>query len=394
MGAIARSVTILGSTGSIGTQALDVIDNAPEAFHVHALAANSDIEKLFEQIERFHPRRVGLVDARAAQALRERLQGNEAGIDVLDGEGGLIELARDQAADVVLNAVVGAAGLQATVASLDAGILVALANKESCVAGGPLVARRMSNGGSLVPVDSEHASTQMCLAGEQAQGVSTLVLTASGGPFRGRPRADLEKVAVSDALKHPTWNMGAKITIDSATLMNKGLEVLEAHVLFGIAFDDIDVVCHPQSVVHCLLGFKDGSWKAALGPPDMRVPIAYALGYPARTDWGAEPVDWSQMQTLTFEAIDRGTFTCLDHAYEAGRIGGTAPAVLNAANEVAVAAFLEGELSFLGIADLVERIVGAGDGANIGYGRADIELDDVVRADTWAREAARKALSV
>ncbi len=394
MGAIARSVTILGSTGSIGTQALDVIENAPGEFTVHALAANSDIDKLFEQIQLFHPRRVGLVDARAALALRERLQGNEAGIEVLDGEDGLIELARDQAADVVLNAVVGAAGLQATLASLDAGILVALANKESCVAGGPLVAARMAGGGKLVPVDSEHASTQMCLAGEEAEGVSKLILTASGGPFRGRARADLEKVKVSDALKHPTWNMGAKITIDSATLMNKGLEVLEAHVLFGIAFDDIDVVCHPQSVIHCLLGFKDGSWKAALGPPDMRVPIAYALGYPARTDWGAEPVDWAHMQSLEFEVIDRETFSCLDHAYEAGRVAGTAPAVLNAANEVAVTAFLEGELPFLGIGDLVERILGAGAGADIGYGRTDIELGDVVAADTWARDQARKALSV
>jgi 1-deoxy-D-xylulose-5-phosphate reductoisomerase len=370
-----------------------VIDDSSGQFTVHALAANSDIDRLFDQIQRFHPRRVGLVDARAAQALRERLKGNEAGIEVLDGKGGLIELARDQSADVVLNAVVGAAGLEATLASLDAGILVALANKESCVAGGPLVAQRMAGGGRLVPVDSEHASTQMCLTGEETAGVAKLVLTASGGPFRGRARTDLEKVTVSDALKHPTWNMGAKITIDSATLMNKGLEVLEAHVLFGIAFDDIDVVCHPQSVVHCLLGFKDGSWKAALGPPDMRVPIAYALGYPARTDWGSEPVDWAHMQALTFEAIDRGTFICLDHAYEAGRIGGTAPAVLNAANEVAVTAFLEGELSFLGIADVVQRILAAGDGADIGYGRVDIELDDVVRADGWARDQARKALS-
>ncbi len=330
-----------------------------------------------------------MADARAAAAVRERL----GGIDVLEGAQGLIELAADDAADVVVNAVVGAAGLEATLASLDAGRSVALANKESCVAGGPLVKRRLAAGARLVPVDSEHASTHMCLVGEARDGVAELDLTASGGPFRGKPRAELRNVTIQHALRHPTWSMGPKITIDSATLMNKGLEVLEANVLFDLDFDQIDVVCHPQSVIHCLVGFTDGSWKASLSPPDMRVPIAYALGFPARPAWGSERVDWSAMSALTFEPIDRETFRCLSLAYDAGRQGGTAPAVLNAANEVAVEAFLSGDLRFLGIADIVERVLHDGDRADVGYGREDIELADVLRADDWARGRTRTVVS-
>jgi 1-deoxy-D-xylulose-5-phosphate reductoisomerase len=375
----------LGSTGSIGTQALDVIERAPEAFTVHAIAAHADVDRVADQAARFRPSRVALVDVSAAARLRDRLPG----VEVLEGPEALTELASDPDADVVLNAVVGAAGLEATLASLDAGRRVALANKESCVAGGPLVVRRLQAGAELVPVDSEHASTHMCLVGEDRGAVERLVLTASGGPFRGRSRAELETVTPADALRHPTWNMGAKITVDSATLMNKGLEVLEAHVLFGLDFDQIDVVCHPQSVVHCLVGFSDGSWKSALGPPDMRVPIAYALGHPSRPDWRPEPVDWANMTALTFEAVDTGTFRCLPLAYDAGRVGGTAPAVLNAANEVAVAAFLDGRLSFLGIDELVERVVSDGASADLGYGDTDLELGDVLRADGWARERAR-----
>jgi 1-deoxy-D-xylulose-5-phosphate reductoisomerase len=287
----------------------------------------------------------------------------------------------------------GAAGLKATLASLDAGSFVALANKESCVAGGPLVARRLAAGARLVPVDSEHAAVHMCLAGEPAAGVSKLVITASGGPFRGKTKSDLARVTVRDALRHPTWSMGPKITIDSATLMNKGLEVLEANVLFGFTFEDIDVVCHPQSIVHCLVGFRDGSWKASMSPPDMRVPIAYALGYPDRPEWGSEPFDWAQMSDLTFEEVDVSTFRSVELAYAAGRAGGTAPAVLNAANEVAVAAFLEGDLPFLGIADTVERAVEAGAYEDLSYGRSNIELDDVLSADAWARHRAKQLIS-
>jgi 1-deoxy-D-xylulose-5-phosphate reductoisomerase len=385
-----RSVTILGSTGSIGTQALDVISRAPEGFRVHALTASTDVETIVEQAKRFRPSRLAMTDTRAAAQVRERL-GTD--VEVLEGDDAITDLASDDRADVVLNAVVGSAGLRATLAALDGGRLVALANKESCVAGGPLVARRLAAGGRLVPVDSEHAATHMCLVGEDSRNAERLVLTASGGPFRGMSRAQLGRATATDALRHPTWSMGPKITIDSATLMNKGLEVLEAHVLFGLPFDGIEVVCHPQSVVHCLVGFRDGSWKASLSPPDMRVPIAYALGYPERPGWGADPVDWSAMQALTFEPVDRTAFGCLALAYQAGRAAGTAPAVLNAANEIAVAAFLEGDLSFLGIEEVVGRVLDEGSGAEAGYALQDIELEDVLRADAWARKRTKTIVS-
>jgi 1-deoxy-D-xylulose-5-phosphate reductoisomerase len=384
-----RTVSILGSTGSIGTQTLDVIARTPERFRVHSLAANTDAETVASQIAEHRPKRVAMADAGAAARLRERFPA----LEVLDGETGLTALASDTEADVVVNAVVGAAGLRATLGALDAGRLVALANKESCVAGGPLVSRRLSEGGRLVPVDSEHAATHMCLAGEEMSGVRMLVLTASGGPFRGMSEAELAGVTVDDALRHPTWSMGPKVTTDSATLMNKGLEVLEAHVLFGLAFDAIDVVCHPQSVVHCLVGFVDGSWKASLAPPDMRVPIAYAIGYPDRPDWGAATVDWGSSADLTFEPVDRKTFRCVDLAYQAGRTGGTAPAVLNAANEIAVSAFLDGAIGFPAIADVVERVLADGADTDVGYGRDDIELDDVLAADAWARNHAEPILA-
>jgi len=387
--AATTAVTILGSTGSIGTQTLDVIERASDTFTVHALAAHTDVDAIAAQVAQFRPHRVAMVDAHAAADLRERLPD----LEVLDGTDALSELAKDAGADVVLNAVVGAAGLEATLASLDAGRRVALANKESCVAGGPLVARRLAAGAEMIPVDSEHASTHMCLAGENVDAVSRLVLTASGGPFRGRSRGELAKVSPKDALRHPTWNMGAKITIDSATLMNKGLEVLEANVLFGLGFDRIEVVCHPQSVVHCLVGFRDGAWKAALGPPDMRVPIAYALGHPVRPDWGSDRVDWTSMTGLTFEPVDTETFGCLPLAFEAGRTSGTAPAVLNAANEVAVAAFLHGDLGFLTIADVVARVLDEGAQADLGYGNTGIELEEVLHADAWARERTRAIVS-
>jgi 1-deoxy-D-xylulose-5-phosphate reductoisomerase len=368
-----RSVAVLGSTGSIGTQTLDVISRLPDEFTVSSLAANSDVARIADQIERFRPARVAMASPDAARQLRERFPS----LEVLDDP---VELATE--GDVVLNAIVGAAGLRATLAALDAGRFVALANKESCVAGGPLVKRRLAEGARMVPVDSEHAAVHMCLLGESS--CDRLVITASGGPFRGR--TDLSGIRVEDALKHPTWAMGRKITIDSATLMNKGLEVLEANVLFGIDFDRIDVVVHPQSVIHCLVGFADGSWKASLAPPDMRVPIAYAIGFPDRPAWGASSVDWSTMKDLTFEPVDTSTFRCLPLAYEAGRTGGTAPAVLNAANEVAVNAFLDGALTFAGIADAVERTLSDGAGAGLGYGDDDAGLDAVLRADGWARE--------
>jgi 1-deoxy-D-xylulose-5-phosphate reductoisomerase len=371
-----RSVTILGSTGSIGTQALDVVARLPDGFSVHALSASTDVARIADQIERFRPARVAMASTDAAAQLRRRFPA----LDVVDDP---VELATE--GDVVVNAIVGAAGLRATLAALEAGRFVALANKESCVAGGPLVRRRLAEGARIVPIDSEHAAVHMCLAGERVSSVARLVITASGGPFRGR--TDLAGVTPDDALRHPTWAMGRKITVDSATLMNKGLEVLEANVLFAIDFGRIDVVVHPQSVIHCLVGFDDGSWKSSLAPPDMRVPIAYAIGYPDRPAWGAEPVDWSAMRDLTFEPVDRATFRCLDLAYEAGRSGGTAPAVLNAANEVAVEAFLAGRISFPAIADVVERALDEVDAA----GDDAVTLDDILAADASARTAATRA---
>ncbi len=367
------SVTVLGSTGSIGTQTLDVIERLPE-FSVEALSAATDVVRIADQIERFRPKRVAMASPDAARQLRERFPS----VEVLDDP---VELATT--GDVVLNAIVGAAGLRATLAALDAGRFVALANKESCVAGGPLVKRRLAEGARMVPVDSEHAAVHMCLLGERT--ASKLVITASGGPFRGRK--DLDGITPDDALKHPTWSMGRKITIDSATLMNKGLEVLEANVLFGFDFDDIDVVVHPQSVIHCLVGFADGSWKASLAPPDMRVPIAYAIGFPNRPAWGAEIVDWSTMRDLTFERVDTATFRCLALAYEAGRNGGTAPAVLNAANEIAVQAFLDGRIAFADIAAIVERTLDEAPAMP----DEDVTVDDVLAADAAARERAARA---
>jgi 1-deoxy-D-xylulose-5-phosphate reductoisomerase len=375
------NVAVLGSTGSIGTQALDVVARTHDRFRVRSVAASTDVDAIAGQVERFGCERAAMADPRAAAELRGRLPS----VEVLEGADGVCELARDDAVDVVLNAVVGAAGLRATLAALDAGKRLALANKESCVAGGPLVRRRLDAGAVCIPVDSEHAATYMCLAGEAPAGVRRLVITASGGPFRGRRPPALANVTPAEALAHPTWTMGAKITIDSATLMNKGLEVIEAHVLFGFDYDAIEVVCHPQSVVHCLVEFADGSWKASLGPPDMRVPIAYALGQPERPEWGAERVDWSRMPALDFEPVDVDTFRSVALAYQAGRTGGTAPAVLNAANEVAVHAFLESSLAFLDIPRVVERVLEDGESQAGGYGRDDVSLDDVLRADDWAR---------
>jgi 1-deoxy-D-xylulose-5-phosphate reductoisomerase len=370
------SVAVLGSTGSIGTQALDVVARTGDRFHVRSLAAGTNDELVAEQARAFGVERAAMADVDAAARLRRRMPS----LEVLDGPDGVAALARDEGTDVVLNAVVGSAGLRATLAALDSGRRLALANKESCVAGGPLVRRRLEAGALCVPVDSEHAATHMCLAGEKAEGVRRLVITASGGPFRGMTMMQLRTVTPADALRHPTWNMGAKVTIDSSTLMNKGLEIIEAHVLFGLDYDAIEVVCHPQSIVHCLVEFADGSWKASLAKPDMRVPIAYALGYPDRPDWGPEPADWGRMPSLDFEPVDTTTFRCVELAYRAGREGGTAPAVLNAANEVAVAAFLESRLPFLGIARVVEQTLESRPADT-----TDAELEDVLRADGWAR---------
>jgi 1-deoxy-D-xylulose-5-phosphate reductoisomerase len=362
-----RRVVLLGSTGSIGTQALDVVAAHRDEYEVVALAAGSNRALADAQGREF--------DVAADRVVLAR-----------DRPESLAELAALPDADVVLNAVVGFAGLPATLAALGAGKRLALANKESLIAGGPVVdAVRRRGGGEIVPVDSEHSAVYQALRGGTADEVATIVLTASGGPFRGRTRDELARATIDDALAHPTWSMGPKITIDSSTLMNKGLEVIEAHELFGVDFDRIEVVVHPQSVVHGMVTFRDGATIAQLSMPDMRLPIGLALGAPARLDQAFGPVDWSTLGTLTFEAPDLDAFPCLSLAYEAGRAGGGAPATLSGANEVAVEAFLAGRIAWLGIAEVVDEVLQGG------TGNVD-DVPDVLEADRVARARAAAAI--
>jgi len=342
----------LGSTGSIGTQALDVVARAAGEFELVGLSAGTAHEALVQQASRHGVRRIALADADAAARAAETWTGGE----VLAGAEGLVRLVAESEADLVLNAIVGSAGLGPTIVALTEGIDVALANKESLVVGGELVmALGEATGAQLIPVDSEHSALHQLIAGERAGTVERLVVTASGGPFRGRTRAELEDVTVEQALRHPTWAMGGKITIDSATLMNKGLEVIEAHHLFGTPYDRIDVVVHPQSIVHAMVSLCDGASLAHLGHPDMRVPIAYALHHPERVDVPVPTLDLAQIGALTFEPPDLDAFPCLRLARDAAIAGGTGPCVLNAANEVAVHAFLGGRLPFMGIPAVIEQ---------------------------------------
>ena len=347
-----KRLLVLGSTGSIGTQALDVVARTPGAFEVVGLSAGAGHDALVAQARAHGVSRVALSDPHAAARAAEAWTDG----DVLAGAEGLVRLVAEADADLVLNAIVGSAGLGPTIVALTEGIDVALANKESLVVGGELVtALAEATGAQLIPVDSEHTAIHHLLTGEPAGTVERLVITASGGPFRGRPPEELEHVSVEEALRHPTWAMGGKITIDSATLMNKGLELMEAHHLFGTPYDRIDVVVHPQSVVHALVQLCDGATLAHLGYPDMRVAIAYALHHPERADLPLRPLDLVELGALTFEAPDELAFPALRLAREAALAGGTAPCVLNAANEVAVHAFLGGRLGFMGIPAVIER---------------------------------------
>jgi 1-deoxy-D-xylulose-5-phosphate reductoisomerase len=376
-----RSVAVLGATGSIGTQALEIVGANP-GLRACALAAGSDHAGLVAAARAHGVERIALVDPQAAAAARAAFSG-----EVLEGPDGVEQLVADCGADVVLNAIVGSAGLRATLATLAADSDLALANKESLVAGGELVMEAVRRSGrAMLPVDSEHSALAQCLAGASEGAVTGLVITASGGPFRGRTAESLADATVADALAHPTWNMGAKITIDSATLMNKGLEVIEAHHLFGVAYDDIDVVVHPQSIVHGMVRYRDGALLAHVGHPDMRVPISWALTFPERAATPVPTLDLTAPLRLEFEPPDLATFRCLALARAAGREGGTAPCVLNAANEAAVASFLEGEIGFLDIAALVERAldeVAAEPLASLG------QLEE---ADARARAAVRDAV--
>ena len=376
---MALSVAVLGSTGSIGTQTLDIIQARPDRYRVAALGAARSVDLLAEQAQRFRPDVVAIADASRASALADRLPDT---VELLAGSGAMAAAA--STADTVINGVVGFAGLPVTLAALEAGKRLGLANKESLIAAGPVVQRaRATAGAEIIPVDSEHCAVHQCLrANDHPERVSSIVLTASGGPFRGRSRCELEEVTIADALAHPTWQMGPKITIDSSTLMNKGLEVIEAHELFGVAYDQIEVVVHPQSIVHSMVTYCDGATVAQLSKPDMRLCIGYALAYPDRLDLAFGAIDWAELGRLDFEPPDRGVFRCIDLAFEAGRASETAPAWLNAANEVAVQAFLDDRIRWVDIARLLEEALGLWPG----YKAADV--DAVLAADGEARQVA------
>ncbi len=391
-----RDVVILGSTGSIGTQALDIARRNPERFRVAALAAGGGNPALLaRQAVEFGVPVVAVADEAAVPAvtaaIKEESARTRAGsavpaaeITVLAGPESVCHLA-GLPCDVVLNGVTGAAGLRATLAALDAGRTLALANKESLIIGGPLVTGR-AKPGQIVPVDSEHSTIAQCLRAGANSEVKRLVLTASGGPFRGWPRERLEAVTPEQALAHPTWRMGPLITTNSATLVNKGLEVIEAHLLFGFGLDKIDVVVHPQSIVHSMVEFADGATIIQASPPDMRIPIALGLGWPHRVADAAPGLDWTTAATWTFEPLDDAAFPAVALAREAARLGGTAPAVYNAANEACVADFLAGSISFTRIVDTVARVVSEHDTSRTGA----TTLEEVLDVDAWARARARE----
>jgi 1-deoxy-D-xylulose-5-phosphate reductoisomerase len=392
-----REIVLLGSTGSIGTQVADIVRRNPGRFRLAALAAGgSEPALLASQALEFGVAAVAVASEAAAPAVQEALQAAAAGPaapargprpplpKVLAGPEAVAELAA-WPADVTLNAVTGAAGLAATLVALDAGRILALANKESLIMGGQLVAGRAAPG-QIVPVDSEHSAIAQCLRSGTAQEVRRLIVTASGGPFLHRSRAELATVTPEQAMAHPTWNMGPVITINSATLVNKGLELIEAHLLFGLGFDRIEVVVHRQSVIHSMVEFTDGATIAQASPPDMRIPIALALAWPERVPGAAAPVDWTVPHTWTFEPLDEAAFPMVALARAAGSTGGTMPAVYNAANEECVAAFRSGALPFLGIADTVTQVVSEHDGG----GRQVAAVDEILAADHWARVRARE----
>ena len=402
-----RRIVVLGSTGSIGTQTVDVVRQHPDELEIVGLAVNTRVADMLEQARAHNVHNLAVGDERlAADAVAADVR-EQAGSQGIWGFGmdAVVNLVRLPEVDVVVNALVGAAGLRASYETLAAGKVLALANKESLVVGGDLimplaaqvdaqrrqagVAPQVGPAGALMPIDSEHGAIYQCLLGESEREVSRLWVTASGGPFRGKKRADLEGITPAQALKHPTWNMGAKISIDSSTLMNKGLEVIEAHHLFNMPYDKISVVVQPQSAIHSMVEFTDGSVKAHLGTTDMRIPIQFALSYPARWAAPVEPLDFTKLGSLEFAPADTDTFRCLALARHAGTVGGTLPCVMNAANEVAVAAFLAEQGSYLGIAECVEAVMDAHE--REGVQRVE-SLEQLQELDAWARETARKSV--
>lgn len=377
-----KNIILLGSTGSIGKNTLEVVDRNRERFSIVGLSAKSNLPLLQTQIEHFSPEIVAVYDERAAAELRRTVK-----IKVVSGSEGLIEVATYDKGDIVISAIVGAAGLLPTLAAIKKGKTIGLANKETLVIAGSLIteeARRKDV--KIIPVDSEHSAVFQCIEKRSPSEIRRIILTASGGPFRGRTKKELDKVKVEEALRHPNWSMGAKITVDSATLMNKGLEVIEASWLFNIPPERIDVVIHPESIIHSMVEFSDGTIIAQLSRPDMKAPIAYALSYPERLSDIVEPLNFASLKSLTFEKPDREAFPCLDLAYRAIKEGGTMPAVLNAANEVAVEAFLKEKIGFNDIPSVIERVMQR-------HSKLPCRsIEEVLEADAWARQEAEEVL--
>lgn len=377
-----KKISLLGSTGSIGTQTLDVVSNYPEAFQIEGLAAGSNTELLLKQAKEFKPKKVSVATKELADRIREDLP---AGTQLYYGPEGLIEIAAGTEAEMVVTAVMGSMGLPSTLAAIEAGKTIGLANKETLITAGHLVTKRAeAKGVKLLPIDSEHSAIFQCLNGERRKDIDVITLTASGGSFRDLNRDQLKQVTVEDALKHPNWSMGAKITIDSATMVNKGLEVMEAHWLFGLPYDQIQVLLHPESIVHSFIQFKDTSIIAQLGNPDMRVPIQYALTYPERWPSSSPKLSLAEAGKLHFREMDFDRFPCLRLAYECGRMGGTAPTVFNAANEIAVARFLNREISFLQIENIIEEVLNRHDN------KPEPSLEVIEESDRLARELASR----
>ncbi|MEB3213019.1 MAG: 1-deoxy-D-xylulose-5-phosphate reductoisomerase [Leptolyngbyaceae bacterium] len=378
-----KAITLLGSTGSIGTQTLDIVAHHPDEFRLVGIAARRNVELLAQQVEQFRPEIVAICDESKLDDLREAIAHLDPQPTIVSGEVGVAEVAAYGDAEAVVTGIVGCAGLLPTIAAIKAGKDIALANKETLIAGGPVVLPLIEQHQvKLLPADSEHSAIFQCLQGVPDKGLRRIILTASGGAFRDWPVEKLPEVTVADALKHPNWSMGQKITVDSATLMNKGLEVIEAHYLFGMDYDHIDIVIHPQSIIHSLIELQDTSVLAQLGWPDMRLPLLYAMSWPERiaTDW--EPLDLVKAGDLTFREPDHQKYPCMNLAYAAGRAGGSMPAVLNAANEQAVELFLKEKIRFLDIPKVIEKVCDRHQSDNC----SEPSLDDILAADRWARQ--------
>ncbi len=377
-----KSITLLGSTGSIGTQTLEIVADHSDKFQIVGLAAGRNIELLSTQIRAFKPKIVAIVDPAQLDELRAAISDVAPQPVLVTGEAGIVEVAAYGDAQAVVTGIVGCAGLLPTIAAIKAGKEIALANKETLIAGGPVVLPLVAKHGvKLLPADSEHSAIFQCLQGVPEGGLKRIILTASGGAFRDWPVEKLPQVTVADALKHPNWSMGRKITVDSATLMNKGLEVIEAHYLFGVDYDQIDIVIHPQSIIHSLIEVQDTSVLAQLGWPDMRLPLLYALSWPERIATNWEPLDLVKSGDLTFRQPNHDKYPCMQLAYAAGRAGGCMPAVLNAANEQAVALFLDEKITFLDIPKVIEKACDRFESQNI----SQPTLEDILGADQWSR---------